>query len=193
MSNSKLTRTQKQAILICAMLIIMVLVTTLTGLLGRNWTQFITRSVGGQESWAGIYVSLGNAVVYLSVLVLGGPWGAVVSVVGTLISDLILGAYQRILGSIFINTGMAFFIAAFCRHCSNWKRSFVVAAVAELIMLFGYFLFDLIVMREFTVAALAFLVDIGQAFVCGLVGTVILRRVRPMRPDALPTVKREAQ
>ena len=191
MSNSKLTRTQKQVILICAMLIVMVLVTTLTGLLGRM--TFITRSIGGEKKWAGIYVSLGNAVVYLSVLVLGGPWGAAVSVVGATISDLILGANERILGTIFINVGTAFFIAAFCRHCTSWKRSLAVAAVAELIMILGYFLFDMIVMREFVVAALALLVDIGQAVVCGLLGAVILRRIKPLRPETLPTVRREPQ
>lgn len=188
MIRIKLTRLQKQLVLIAAMLIAMILVTWLTGLLGRM--QFITRSTGGQREWAGIYVSLGNVIVYLAVLVLGGPWGAAVSAVGAGLGALLLGAPERILGTIVISAGMALFIAAFCRQCSSWKRSFVVAGIAELIMIVGYFIFDLLIMREFAVAGKAFLVDIGQGVVCGIIGAIILYRIKPLQPEKLPNVRR---
>lgn len=188
MIRIKLSRLQKQIVLIVGMLLAMLLVTWLTGLLGRMW--FITRSIGNQQKWAGIYVSLGNVIVFLAVLVLGGPWGALVSAVGAGLGALLLGAPERILGTIIISGGMALFIAAFCRQCTSWKRSFVVAGIAELIMIVGYFIFDLLVMREFAVAGKAFLVDIGQGVVCGLIGAVILRKLRPMQPEKLPNVRR---
>ncbi|MDO4571743.1 MAG: ECF transporter S component [Clostridia bacterium] len=188
MLSIKLTRLQKQIVLTVLMLVVMVLVTWLTGLLGRM--RFITRSTGGAEEWAGIYVSLGDAVVYLLVLVLGGPWGALVAAVGAVIADLLLGATERIIGSLIVNAGMAFFIAAFCRLCTDWRRCLAVAGVAEGIMLVGYFIFDLLIMREFSVAGLAFLVDLGQGLVCGLLGALLLKHVRPLRPDKLPDLRR---
>ena len=184
----RLTKLQKQILLIAAMLIGTVLVTWLTGLLGR--AQFITRTIGSEETWAGIYASLGDVMVYLSVLVLGGPWGAAVSAVGAAVGDLILGSTSRIIGSLIVKGGMAFFIAAFCRQCTSWKFCFRVAIVAELIMVAGYFIFDLLIMREFKVAALALLVDLGQAVACGVLGALILHYVRPLQPDKLPEVKR---
>jgi len=171
------------------MLVVMTLVTSLTGLLGKM--EFITRTTGRTESWAGIYVSLGDVVVYLSVLVLGGPLGALVSAIGGMLGDLIIGAPERIIASLIVRTAMAFFIAAFCRQCTNWKRSFVVAGIAESIMIAGYFVCDLLIMREFAVAAQAFLVDIAQGIVCGLIGAIILRFVKPMNPDKLPRVRRQ--
>lgn len=188
MFDIKLTKLQKQIVLIAVMLIAMILVTWLTGLLGRM--RFITRSTSGQQDWAGIYVSLGNVIVYLAVLVLGGPWGAAVSAVGAGLGALLLGAQERILGAIVISGIMAFFIAAFCRQCTSWKRSFVVAGIAELIMIVGYFIFDLLVMREFAVAGKAFLVDIGQGIVCGVIGAIILYRLKPMQPSKLPSIRR---
>ena len=182
-----LTKLHKQIILTVVMLAAMVLVTSLTGLLGKM--EFIKRSPG--DSWAGIYVSLGDMVVYLSVLVLGGPLGALVSAVGGMIGDIILGAPDRIIGSLIVRASMAFFVAAFCRQCTNWKRSFVVAGIAESIMVIGYFVCDLLIMREFAVAAQAFLVDIAQGIVCGLIGALVLRLIRPMNPEKLPRVSRK--
>ena len=184
----RLTKLQKQILLIAAMLIGTVLVTWLTGLLGR--AQFITRTIGSEETWAGIYASLGDVMVYLSVLVLGGPWGAAVSAVGAAIADLILGSASRIIGSLIVKAGMAFFAAAFCRQCTDWKRCFMIAAMTEAIMVIGYFIFDLLIMREFAVAAQAFLVDLAQGVVCGAIGAVLLMKVKPLQPDKLPRVKR---
>ena len=184
----KLTRQQKQIIKIAGMLIGMILVTWLTGLLGK--ATFIQRSTGGAGVWAGVYASLGDVMVYLSVLVLGGPWGAAVSAVGAAVGDLILGSTSRIIGSLIVKGGMAFFIAAFCRQCTDWKRCFAVAALAEAIMVLGYFIFDLLIMREFAVAAQAFLIDLAQGVVCGAIGAVLLRKIKPLEPDKLPRVRR---
>ncbi len=188
MLKIRLTKLQKQILFIVCLLGLMILVTALTGLLGKM--TFITRYTGGSSRWAGIYVSLGDAVVYLCVLVLGGPWGALVAAVGAAASDLILGASERIIGSLIVRAGMAFFIAAFCRQCSSWKFCFRVSCMAEVIMVVGYFIFDLLIMREFKVAGLAFLVDLGQAAVCAVLGALILHYVSPQQPDKLPEVKR---
>lgn len=188
MLKIKLTPLQRHLLRIFCLLAAMILVTWLTGLIGK--ATFITRSTGGASRWAGIYASLGDAVIYLAVLVLGGPWGALVAAVGAAVGDLLLGAPERIIGSLIVKGGMAFFIAAFCRQCKNWKFCFRVAGIAEAIMVLGFFIFDLLIMREFKVAGLAVLVDLGQGVVCGALGALILHYVRPLQPEKLPEVRR---
>ena len=104
-----------------------------------------TRPVGKSEVPAGTYATLGDVCIYLSALLIGGPWAAVVSALGCAIADLCVGSYSYIIGTLIIKAGMALFLGKFAPLCDSWKKCFVVAAIAEGIMIVGYFLFDLLV------------------------------------------------
>lgn len=133
-----------------------------------------TRPVGKSEVPAGTYATLGDVCIYLSALLIGGSWAAVVSALGCAIADLCVGSYSYIIGTLIIKAGMALFLGKFAPLCDSWKKCFVVAAIAEGIMIVGYFLFDLLIFVEYRVAALEIPVNIAQGLVDGALGAVLL-------------------
>lgn len=149
-----------------------------------------TYTLGRQEVNAGVYASLGDVCIYASALLLGGPWAAIVSALGAALADIVVGSKLFIMGSLIIKAGMALFITSFAPRCDDWKKCFVIAAIAEMIMVLGYFVYDLLIVREFTVAGLAFLVDLAQGVVCGALGAVILRYLPPRPPCKLIKARR---
>lgn len=153
----------------------------------------ITYPLGNSRVNAGVYATLGDACIFVNVLLLGGPWGAAVSAVGAALADLAVGSKLYIMGSLMIKTGMAFFIAAFCQRCDKWSRCFAVAGLTEAIMVLGYFVYDLLIVREFLVAGQAFLINLAQAVVCAGVGTVILHYIPSVHPNKTPQRRRRSR
>ncbi len=149
-----------------------------------------TYTLGKEQVSAGVYATLGDICIFASVLLLGAPWGVIVSAVGAALADLFVGSKLFIIGSLIIKSLMALFVAAFAAKCDDWKKCLVVAGMTEAIMVLGYFIYDLLIVREFVVAGLAFLTDLAQGVVCGAVGAVILRYLPPMQPDKLLEIRR---
>lgn len=169
--------------------LLMLLLTFGVTALARIDLDFI-KHAGPAGTPAGAYLSLGDVCVYLNVLVLGGPLGILVSAAGSMLADWAVGSTAYIIGSILIKSAMALFLAAFCARCDTWKRCLVIAALTETIMVVGYFFYALIIMAEYLVAAQSLPLDIVQGLVCGALGMVALRLIRPLRPDKLFTVRR---
>jgi uncharacterized membrane protein len=149
-----------------------------------------TYTLGREQVSAGVYATLGDACIYASVLLLGVPWGILVSAVGAALADLLVGSPLFIIGSLIIKSGMALFVAAVALKCDDWKKCLVVAGMTEAIMVLGYFVYDLLIVREFVVAGLAFLTDLAQGVVCGAIGAVILRYMPAMHPDKMLEIRR---
>ena len=169
--------------------LLMLLLTFGVTALARVDLDFITRT-GTAGAPVGAYLTLGDVCVYLNVLVLGAPLGILVSALGSLLADWAAGSAAYIIGSVLIKSAMALFVSAFCIRCDTWKRSLVVAALTETIMVVGYFFYGLLIMAEYLVAAQSLPLDIVQGLVCGALGMVLLRLMRPLRPDRLIAVKR---
>lgn len=175
---------KKQLILISSLFVMTFVVTALA----RVQTG-ITYQVGQSRVNAGVYATLGDACVYASVLILGFPWGAAVSAIGAALADLVVGSKLYIIGSLLVKTGMAFVAAGLAYQCDGWKKCFLVAGLTELVMLAGYFVYDLVIVREFLVAGKAFLVNLAQAAICTGLGGVVLHYVPVVRPDLMPTLR----
>ena len=176
---------KKQLILISSLFVITFAVTALL----RVKTD-ITYQVGQGRVNAGVYATLGDVCVYASVLILGFPWGAAVSAVGAALADLVVGSKLYIIGSLLVKTAMAFFAASLAMQCDSWKKCFVAAGVTELVMLAGYFVYDLVIVREFLVAGQAFLINLAQGVVCAGLGAVVLHYVPIVHPELMPEIRR---
>lgn len=141
---------------------------------------------------SGVYVTLGDVCIYASVLLLGGPWGALAAALGGALGALVIGSYSYIIGELLITSVMAFFIAAFAKKCNTWPKCFVIALIAEFIMVLLYVVYDCLIAGPYglipTLAAMG--ARMGQALVCGAIGAVILKYLPARRPDAMPEVKR---
>lgn len=168
--------------------ILFVLTVAITALVRIPFPSITMKRTG--NSAAGVYATLGDMCIYMSVLLLGTPWGVVVSAAGAALADILVGSKLYIIGSLMVKTAMALFLSAFCVKCDDWKKSIVVAAITEGIMVLGYFVYDLVIVGEFIVAGKALLVNLGQGVVCGALGAVILHYIPPVRPEKMPEIKR---
>lgn len=167
----------KRRLILAAILLVLTIGVTLI----RVDVKSITRPLGKANVDAGVYATLGDTVIYPTAILLGGPLGAAVSAVGAALADIIVAAIRGstssrfyIIGSILIKGGMAFFVAAFAAQCVDWKKCFTVAALTEAIMVGAYFIYDVLIVRQFGVAWRGLLVNLGQGVVCGALGAVVL-------------------
>ncbi len=136
------------------------------------------------------YASLQDAGIFASVMALGMPWGLIAPVFGIVIGDIVMGSKYFIIGNLLIRSLMALFVAAFAAKCDNWKKSFVIAGMTEGIMLVLFFVYDLLIIREFQVVDILVLMQLIQGVVCTVIGAVILRYMPVMRPERMLHVRR---
>lgn len=157
-----------------------------------RWDLDISYQVGRDQVDAGVYATLGDVCVFWNVLIMGGPYGALISALGMALADLAVGSPLYIIGSLLIKSGLAAFIAAFANQCNTWKKCFAVAGVAEGLTALAYFFYDLLFV-SYGVAIRALPVNLLQAAVCGALGAVVLHYLPVQRPDKMPRVKRKTR
>ena len=123
------------------------------------------------------YVHLGDAMVFLSVLVLGIKHGAVASAVGSAMGDILGGFAIWAPWTFIIKGGMALvlglFILVFVKNNSHFKMSFTLAAgmtLAGLFMVFGYYVAEGVI-YGWAVALLGIPWNMGQFAVGMIVAT----------------------
>lgn len=138
------------------------------------------------------YASLEDAGVFASIMALGAPWGILAPVLGIVLGDIVMGSKYFIIGNLLIKSVMGLFIAAFAAKCDNWKRSFVVAGMSEAIMLVLFFVYDLLIIREFFLVGTTLLMQLVQAAVCTLLGATVLRYMPVMQPERMLEIRRPA-
>lgn len=136
------------------------------------------------------YASLGSVGIFVSVLLLGIPWGVIASIAGMILGDVVMGSTLFIIGNLLIGTGVALLVSAFAAKCDDWQKSFVVAGLAEGVMLVLFLVYDLLIVREFQVVGIAALLQLAQAVVCAAVGAVVLKYVPTMHPDKMLEIRR---
>ena len=99
----------------------------------------------------GGYFNLGDCMVLLSAFVLGPVWGMAAGGIGSALADLISGAMTWVPGTLVIKALMALAAAlifrAFTKNGGRFGKSFTGALLgsiaAEIIMVVGYFLYEL--------------------------------------------------
>lgn len=98
---------------------------------------------------AGGYVHLGDCFVLLSGFILGPLWGGLAAGVGSALTDLLLSAPQYVPATFVIKWGVAavaalLFRALWREHGHRLPRYAVAGAVGELIMVAGYFCYEVL-------------------------------------------------
>lgn len=128
----------------------------------------------------GGYIHLGDAVIFLSVLVLGWKYGAVAAAVGSGLADLFLGAAVWMPWTICIKGLMAIVMGLFiefaARKFSGQKQMVTQAmgmVVAGIIMAAGYYLAEGVIYGNFIAPILTLPWNIGQFTLGTVVATTI--------------------
>jgi uncharacterized membrane protein len=118
----------------------------------------------------GAYYHAGDSVIYLSALVLGPSVAAVVSGLGSFVSDLYLGFPLYMFATLIIKGimgGIAGYFLYSPQGTVSWSRKFLGILIAGLWMAVGYYIFEVFIIRiiDWRANIPNLFANIAQAFV----------------------------
>ena len=127
------------------------------------------------------YVHLGDAMIFLSVLVLGWRYGAAAAGIGSALGDVLGGYAVWAPWTLCIKAGMAVFMGLFIAHALKKERSarffliseFVGMTLGGIWMCAGYYVAEAVIYGNWATPALAVPWNVGQ-FVVGMVIAISL-------------------
>jgi len=123
------------------------------------------------------YLNLGDCTVLLGAFVLGPVYGAAAAGIGSMLADLLLGYVAYAPGTLVIKALMAFAAAALFRLLRGRLHALPAAILAgvagELVMVFGYFGFEAVLLGYGPAAAASIPSNLAQGAL-GIVGSVLL-------------------
>lgn len=127
------------------------------------------------------YAHLGDAMIFLSVLILGWRYGAVVASVGSMLADILGGYAVWAPWTLFIKAGMAILMGLFISAALKKERSqrflliaeVVGMALAGIFMCAGYYVAEAVIYGNWATPALAIPWNIGQFTVGMVVATAL--------------------
>ena len=121
------------------------------------------------------YVHLGDAMIFLSVLVLGWRYGAVAAGIGSALGDILGGYAVWAPWTLCVKAGMAVIMGLFIANALKKERSarffllveFIGMALAGIWMCAGYYVAEAVIYGNWATPALAVPWNVGQ-FVVGM-------------------------
>ena len=127
----------------------------------------------------GGFVNIGDCMVIISGIFLGPVYGALAAGIGSALTDLIGGYLVFAPATLIIKSAMALVCALLYKDIKKTNAilaAIVCAVIAEVIMVSGYFLFDLILTNSFETATAGMLGNLVQA-AFGLICSIILYKI----------------
>ena len=94
----------------------------------------------------GAYFNLGDVIVYCSAFILGGPYAAIAAGIGSGLADLTVGSQIYVPATIVIKACMALIVGAMTKKSNSVKQYIIACVVAALVMAFGYFGYETLLM-----------------------------------------------
>ena len=119
------------------------------------------------------YVNLGDAMIFLSVLILGWKYGIVAAGVGSMLGDIIGGAAAWAPWTLVIKGGMALIMGACLKGGDSKLKEVIGMILAGAFMVAGYYVAEGVMYGNWVAAAIGIPWNIGQ-FTVGMVIAEIL-------------------
>lgn len=91
------------------------------------------------------YVNFGDGVIFLSALFLANPFCALAAAVGSALADIFLGAGIYVIPTFVIKGIMGYIAARAVFETDSNKKNIIGLILAEIVMVAGYFLFEIFV------------------------------------------------
>jgi|GEM_PF-257303 len=120
------------------------------------------------------YWTLGDVGVYIAAALLGGPLAAIPAAVGSALADIIAGQAIYAPASLFIKAGMALLFASYLKKGRTVMHLIKAVAMAGIILVLGYFFYDLIFRGDYVMAAIGIPFNILQLIASGLIAVPVL-------------------
>ena len=133
------------------------------------------------------YINTGDAVVLISAWFMGNPYGALAAGIGSALADLLAGYPAYIPGTAVIKFLMAFAAAAVFSGATKINMpktaSYIISSVAaEVIMIFGYFLYESTILGYgYAAAAASVSSNVIQGVTCIVLGNALIRVLSGIR------------
>ena len=125
---------------------------------------------------SGLYMSLGDLGIFVAASLLGSPFGFLTAALASAFSNLFVGSYIYILPSMIIKGAMAGLACAlYKKNQFEWAALTKTILWCSLLSMLGYFIFDLMIMGSYAVAALALPFNMLQTIVNGLIALPVLK------------------
>jgi len=167
-------------VLAAVMLIVITLLTCLPRIsMGIERTRTTAGADGQTVSTtadSGLFMSLGDSGILVAASLLGSPFGILVAALASALSNLFVGSYIYILPALLAKGAMAYLAGLLLKkHQFEWAALTKLVLWCSLLSIFAYFLFDLVIMGSYVVAALALPYNLLQAIVNGLIALPVLK------------------
>ena len=125
------------------------------------------------------YINIGDTIVLLSAWLIGGVYGALAAGIGSALADLLAQYVTYVPGTFVIKFLMALvaylIFTAFKKTNINKVVAYIVSGVvAELIMVFGYFLYESTILGYGLAAAASIPSNAIQAGTCLVIGYIAI-------------------
>ena len=125
------------------------------------------------------YINIGDTIVLLSAWLIGGVYGALAAGIGSALADLLAQYVTYVPGTFIIKFLMALvaylMFTAFKKTNINKVVAYIVSGVvAELIMVFGYFLYESTILGYGLAAAASIPSNAIQAGTCLVIGYIAI-------------------
>ena len=118
------------------------------------------------------YVNIGDSIVLLSAWLIGGVYGALAAGIGSALADLLAQYVTYVPGTFIIKFLMA--LVAYLTNINKVVAYIVSGVVAELIMVFGYFLYESTILGYGLAAAASIPSNFIQAGTCLVIGYIAI-------------------
>ncbi len=124
------------------------------------------------------YWTMGDVGVYVSAALLGGPLGAIVAGVASALGDLLAGQAIYMPASLILKAAMAFLMARFLTKGRDFASLCKAVGICGLIMVLGYFLYDLVLRGDYAIAALGLPINLLQVIASAVITVPVLKLIQ---------------
>ena len=160
-------RPEKKTLITAGVMFVAILIMT--------WVLRIPLGIQRNGENAGVFIHAGDIGVYLAAVLLGGPWGAIVAALGCCLADIFVGSAIYAIPTLIIKAGMVFLLAYFMKKDHSWLGILRTVGYAGGLMVIGYFLYDLVILGDYEVAALSLPFNLLQMIFSGLIAWPVLK------------------
>lgn len=134
----------------------------------------------------GAYINFGDCIVFASGIILGPLYGGLAAGIGSAFADAFYGAWIYVPGTFVIKMLMAVMASVLYKALSKNKKDYhfiplsVSSIVSELIMVFGYFLYEGIIYGfAASIISIPFnLIQAGAGIVVSVVLLVVMKKTK---------------
>lgn len=128
------------------------------------------------------YINAGDSIIYTAGVVMSGPWAAAAAGIGSMFADIIVGSAIYAPATLIVKALMGLIVGlTLYNRKLSWQRCVIVMAIASLVMVAGYGLYEVLIYGFPTAKAnvLFNLIQAAGGVIIGVPLALLVRRIIP--------------